>query len=275
MALGVGLLGTEGRSKGIYLAKGHGHTFRFQLAGNSQAGGFSKEILGIIDGTVLVERRVYRVQGGYPEHFTGALTVAGSNQRGMAVDKAPLVEEFMDGIRRHRPHPKHRVKGVGSGAKMGNGAQIFQGVAFFLKRVFRGRFPFNLDGVGMHLKGLLGVGGQHQSPVNHQSGTHVEFGNLFKIIDLSILENHLQILEGRAVVEFDKSQRFGGTDGANPSAYRQLSLTGVRGIQRLNLCSLHNILISISELDFRLPAPPFSHRGGCSVSKPFNPFTLL
>ena len=48
MALGIGVLGTEGGAEGIHIAEGHGKVLGVQLAGHRQAGFLTEEVLGVI-----------------------------------------------------------------------------------------------------------------------------------------------------------------------------------------------------------------------------------
>ena len=48
-----------------------------------------EEVLGEVDFSVLGPGRVLRVQGGDPEHLPGALAVAGGDDGGVDIDKAP------------------------------------------------------------------------------------------------------------------------------------------------------------------------------------------
>ena len=133
----IGFFRPESRTKGVNVAKGHGHAFGLQLARYGQAGHFPKEVLAIVYLPILGARSGIRIKGGYMEHFSGSFTVAAGNQRCVGIDKAPLVEKAMDGKRRHRTDAEYRVEGIGSGTQMGNSPQIFQGMAFFLQRVIR------------------------------------------------------------------------------------------------------------------------------------------
>lgn len=53
----------------------------------------------------------------------------------MDVDKAAVVEEFMDGERRFAADAEHRAEGVGAGTQVGDLAQKLHRMALFLQRV--------------------------------------------------------------------------------------------------------------------------------------------
>ena len=155
MALGVRFFGTERRSEGINFAKGHGHAFGFQLAGHGQRRGLLEEILLIIHFAVFGAGRIFEVQGGDAEHFPGAFAVAAGDQGRVDIHKALFLEKAVNGKGRRRTHPERRAERIGTRAQMGDGAQIFHGVAFFLQGIVGGGSAFHFDFLGMDFKGLL------------------------------------------------------------------------------------------------------------------------
>lgn len=64
---------------------------------------------------------------------------------------------------------ERRVKGVGSGAKVSDGAQIFQGMAFFLQWIIRSGDAFHHNFTGVDFTGLFGVGRQRQRAVTRRA----------------------------------------------------------------------------------------------------------
>ena len=120
VALGVGVFRPEGGAEGVDVAEGHGKVLRVELAGHGEAGGLAEEILAVINLAVLQPRGVFRVQGGHPEHLAGAFAVRGGDDGGVHVDKAPVLEELVNGEGRHRPDPEGCGEEVGPGAQVGH-----------------------------------------------------------------------------------------------------------------------------------------------------------
>jgi hypothetical protein len=137
VALGVGVLRPEGGAEGVDVAEGHGEVLRVELAGDREVGGLAEEVLGVVHGAVVLPGRVGDVQRGDLEHLTGALAVAGGDDGGVNVDKAAALEELMDGVGRHAPHPEGGGEQVRPGPEMLDGAQILHRVALFLQGVVR------------------------------------------------------------------------------------------------------------------------------------------
>ena len=218
MALGVGALRPEGGAEGVHLAEGHGHTLRLQLAGYREGRGLLEEVLLVVDGAVLVLGQVLQVQGSHLEHLPRALAVAASDDGGVSVDEAILLEEFVNAEGRRRTHPVGRAVQVGAGPQVGNGAQELHCVAFFLQGVFRRRGALHHNLRGVDLKGLLGLGGLQQSARNAQGSAHILGSDLLEILDLPIFKHHLHTFEGGAVVQVDKAQGFGVPDRPGPAA---------------------------------------------------------
>jgi len=138
VAGGIGLLGPEGGTEGIYVAEGHSKGLGVELAGHRQVGALPEEILAIVHRAVLCLGYAVHIQRGYPEHLARPLAVGGGDNGRMNIDKAPLLEEAVNGVGRHAAHPKGRGKQIGPGPQMGDGAQVFYRMALFLERIFRG-----------------------------------------------------------------------------------------------------------------------------------------
>ena len=158
MACGVGILRAEGRSECINIAECLGIGLTVELTAYCQAGLFFEEILAVIHFSLRGSRKFFHIQSGDAEHFTGTFTVAACDQWGVHIDKTPLLEELMNGIRDHGAHTEHCLEGIGSRTQMGNGAQVFHGVALFLQRIVCSGIPFNSDLLCLDLKRLLCLG---------------------------------------------------------------------------------------------------------------------
>ena len=171
----------------------------------------------------------------------------------MGVDKAPVIEELVDGVGRYRAHPEDGAVGVAPGTQVLDGAQVFQGVLFLLEGIFRGGAPFHLDGNGVDLKGLLGVWGEQDVAPDHQGSTHVLLCNLIVVFHHRGFKNHLEVLEGGAVVQLNKAQGLALPDGLDPAAHCHLgiNIVGDSGKKRFNLSSLHKdaTFFPVNELD--------------------------
>ncbi len=218
MAGVVALLGPEGGAEGVDVAQGHGHGFRFQLAGNRQVHRALEEVLGVIDGAVLGVGNIVQVQGGHLEHLTRALTVRAGEDGRMHIGEAPLMEELMDGKRRLTADTERRVEGVGAGAQVGHGAQI----------------------VHAHLLFLLGIGGQHQGAGDLKAGVQAALGDLGIIGQFIRLENDLHRLIAAAVRQRNKADILRIAHRFGPAADGDFGTVGGGGrVQRYEFGSLH------------------------------------
>ena len=237
MALGVGVLGSESGAEGVDIAEGHGEVFGVQLAGHGQAGFFAEEVLAVVHLAVLGLGYVVQVQGGHLEHLTGALAVAGGDDGGLGVDEAPLLEELVDSISRHAPHPEGGGEQVGPGAQMLNGPQELHAVALFLQGVVRGGGALHGDLRGLQLQGLLGIGGQGHHAGDDQGRAHVLGRDVLVIVQRAGLHDYLEIAEAGAVVQFDEAEALQVTNGADPAAHRD-GLAGQGLAVSKNFCDL-------------------------------------
>ena len=175
------------------------------------------------------------------EHFPRALAVARGDEGGMGVYETLLLKEAVDRVGRNRPYPEHRVKGVCPGTQMGDGAQKFEGMALLLQRIIRRGRALDLDGGGVQLTGLLGLGGEDQFAFHAQGGTDVLVGDLFEIRESVPLGDYLKVALATAVVEFDKREGFGFAQGPHPSAYgERLTREGLGiGVNRCDFVTFH------------------------------------
>ena len=243
VAGGKALLRPEGGAKGVHLAECHGHGLGFQLAGNGQVDRLLKEVLGIIHGAVLVLGHVLQVQGGHAEHLTGTLAVGGGQQRGVSVDKAVLLEELVDGIGCHAAHTECGVEGVGAGAQGGHGAQILHAHLLFLQGVLvGGAVTQDLHAVGVQLKGLLGLRGEHQLALDAQAAVQTGVDDFVVVGQLAGFQHDLQGLEAAAVRQGDEADVLGVADVLGPAADGDLGAVGGGVLeQRNDLGTFHNV----------------------------------
>ena len=244
MALGVGVLRTEGGAEGIHIAEGHGEILRIQLAGHRQAGFLTEEVLGVIHLPVLGLGDVVQVEGGHLEHLAGTLAVAACNDGGLYIDEAPALEELMHRVGRHGADAERGGKQVGAGTEVLDGAQELHAVALLLQGVIRRGLALYLDAVGLHLQGLLGIRRQHHGALDDQRRAHVLCGDILIVGQLLGGHDHLQIFEAGAVVQLDEAKGLHVADGACPAAHGHvLAAQGLLiGEDRGNSHSFHIIL---------------------------------
>ncbi|CDA77466.1 unknown [Clostridium sp. CAG:242] len=222
MTGGVGFFCTEGWTEGVNIGECHCHTLCFQLSRNGQTGWFTKEVLAVINLAVLGAWWIFHIQSGNMEHFAGALTVTACNQWSMCVNKAALIEEFVDCKCCYRTNTEYCAEGVGSRSQMSDGAQKFNRMTFFLKRIIWGGKSFDCDFVSMDFIWLFCFRCQNQLTFYNNGSTNVELADFIKIFHLAIFKYYLQILEAGTVIQFDKAQVFGCSDGSAPSSHSQL-----------------------------------------------------
>jgi hypothetical protein len=123
VALGVGILGAEGRAEGVDAAEGQAEALDVELAGDGQVGLAAKEILAVVDFILFIQRRVAGVQGGDAKHLPGPLGIAGGDDWRMHVDEIMLVEELVQGVGHQAAHAENGHEGVGARPQVGDGAQ--------------------------------------------------------------------------------------------------------------------------------------------------------
>ena len=256
VALGVGVLRPEGGAEGVHVAEGHGEVLGVELAGDGEAGLLSEEILGVVDPSILRPGRVVQIQGGYLEHLAGPLTVRAGDEGGVDIDKAPILEEAVDGVGRHAPYPESCGKQIRPGPQVLDGAQKLDAVPLFLQGVVGGGGPLHLDGGRLHLQGLLGLRGKRHLSLDDEGGAHVLPGDFLVVVQDVGVHDHLEVFKAGTVVELNKAEGFHIPDGAGPAHYgdilpAQALLIGKDGG---NSCTFHIDPLHISRIfqTFRL-----------------------
>ncbi len=213
----VALFGPEGGTEGVHVAEGLAEGLHVQLAADSQVGGLAEEILRIVHFAAFGLGHVFQRQGGHLEHFARAFAVAGGDEGRMHVHKAPLRKESVEQLRRQRADAEHRVEGVRPGTQVGDGAQVFEGVALFLQGIVGGAQAHHFDLGGLELKGLLHAGGGHQITLGPDGAAQRHLQRVGEVRRLAVLQHDLQVFEVGAVVQLDKAERLAVAHGAHPA----------------------------------------------------------
>jgi hypothetical protein len=242
VAGGKALLRAEGGAKGVHLAKGHGHSLGLQLAGNGQVDRLFKEVLAVIHSAVLGLGQIVQIQRGHAEHLAGTLAVGSGDQRRVGVDKAVLLEELVDGVGSHAAHTESSVEGVGSGAQGGHGAQILHAHLLFLQGVLvGGAVAQDLHALGVQLKGLLCLRGEHQLALDAQAAVQTGVDDFIVVCQLAGFQHDLQGLEAAAVRQGDEADVLGVTDVLCPAADGDLGAVRRGALeQRKDLGTFHS-----------------------------------
>ena len=229
VARGVALLGAEGGAEGVHVAERHAEGLHVELAAHGQAGLLAEEILRVIGLAVRGEGHLVQRQGGHLKHLARALAVAGGDDGGMHVHKAALGKEGVQKLRRQRPDAEHRVKRVGAGTKVRDGAQELKGVALFLQGEVRGAQAQHLDLGGLDLEGLLHAGGEHELAGHADGAAQRDLDRAGEVAGVAVLQDDLEVFEAGAVVELDEAERLAVAHGAHPAGYGAFLDARLRG----------------------------------------------
>ena len=133
---GIAVLGAESRTEGIDLTQGHSAELTFQLTGNGEGSLFAKEIIGVVDLTVLVVFEVIQVLGRNLEHLARTFAVRSRDERGMEVEITVLVEIGMDSHSHIMTNTEDGAEGVGTRTKVRDGTEELHTQSFLLQRIF-------------------------------------------------------------------------------------------------------------------------------------------
>ena len=138
-------------------------------------------------------------------------------------------------------------------------------IFFFLQGVLVGRaVAQDLDGIGVQLKGLLGLRGEYQSALDAQAAVQAGVDDFVVVCQLAGFQHHLQGLEAAAVRQGDEADVLGVTDVLGPAADGQLGAVGGGVLeQRDDLGTFHSNFPPIKIK--RQLCPEFSGRTSCLV----------
>ena len=193
----------------------------------------AEEVLAPVDGAVLGAGRVRHVEGRDAEHLARALAVGAGEYGRVDIDKAAVLEELVYRRRRDAADAEHGGEQVGPGPQVLDGAQEFHAVALFLQRVVRRGDALHRDLRGLELKGLLGLGREHELALYNKSRADVLVRDLVVIGQIPPVEHDLQALVAGAVVKLDEAEILHVPDCPDPAADRYLTV-GERGCVGIN-----------------------------------------
>ena len=251
VAGGIGPFAPERGAEGIDVGKGHGKRFAVELSGAGHARLFAEKVLFIVRAAQIFSfRQPVEIEGGDLKHTARALAVAARDDGRMDIDKAALVEEFMNGKRRLAADLEHRVKQVGAGAEIRDFSQEFHGMTLFLQGIIGRGLALHGHGFRLDFARLL-VFGRSDDLSRHDEGrAHVFVSDFVVVVQRRALEYDLHIFETASVVKLDKSERLGIADGFRPARHRH-RLSVVFGKARINFFQLNSVHL-VSCLDFIL-----------------------
>ena len=241
----VGVLRAEGRAKRVDGAESRGSQFALQLAGDGEACLLAEEVVVVDDGTRLVLLDVGEIQRGNLEHLSGALAVRRGNQRRVKVVEAAVVKELVDGVRHVMPDAEDGAKGVGARAKVGDLAEELHRVAFLLERVgVRVSRTVDFDFGGLDLYRLALALRLDERPVHAEAGAG---GDRLEVVVAQLLniDDDLDIVDCRAIVEGDEAHLLAATAGTHPALDIDCRAEGVALEEVHNLCSFNSFHVYI------------------------------
>ena len=118
MTCGVGVLSTESWSKCIYITECLCKCLTVQLATYSQICLLAKEILRVINISLIICRNVIQIHGCNLEHLPCTLAVTSCDQRSVYINKSSLLKEFVYCICTEGTYTENSLEGICSGTKM-------------------------------------------------------------------------------------------------------------------------------------------------------------
>ena len=248
VARGVGVLGAKRGAKGVDVAKRHGEVLGVELARHGERGRLAKEVLGVVDRAVVVERHVREVERRHAEHLARALAVAGRDDGCAGVEEPAPLEEAVDGRRGFAAHAEHGAEQVCARAQVLLRAEELHRGALLLEGIVGRARALHADGLGRELEGLLGVGCELERAGGDERGGDVLVGDFVIVGKGLAVHDDLQVAEATAVVERDEAEVLHVADGAHPAGdgdARAPECLGI-GVELGNLGAFHMVSSSLA-----------------------------
>lgn len=212
----MGILGTEGGAEGVHIAVGAGEDLGLQLPAHRQESRLAEEILGVVHQPVRLQGWSPVIQGGDPEHLARTLAVAGGDDRGVDINKAPLLKEAVDRVGQAGAHAEDGPEEIGTRPQVGDLTQKLRRVALLLERVGVVRPAQQADFPGLHLPGLA------LALRRHEGADHLQGGSGGETVDTlesgaGLGHDHLEVLQAGAIVDLNERKALGVAAGADPA----------------------------------------------------------
>ncbi len=177
----------------------------------------TEEILRIVDTSIRVLRDILHVQRRCTEHLTCSFCIRCRDDRRMDIDKAPLLEELMDGICRKRSDAEGCLEQVGSRSKVRDRPHEFHRMSLLLHRIVRRGCAFQHNLRCLDLERLLRIRRRDQLTRHNDSRSDVKPADICKIRKL-LSEYDLKRLKKCSIVKHQKSECLRCADRADPAA---------------------------------------------------------
>ena len=222
----VGVFGAERGPESINIRKCRGEDLGFKLAGDGEKRFLGEEILGGVDGAILGLGRLSQIERGDAEHVARAFGIAGGDDGRVDVAEGFFLEKLVDGVSESAAYAEDGTEKIGAGAEVGDFAEKFEGVAFFLEWVSGIRFTEDFEFLGddFPFLALTLRGDEFAADGDRCAGAGAGHGG---VVGQGGVDDDLDALEAGAVVELDEGKGFGVAAGADPA----LEKDGVEGLR--------------------------------------------
>ena len=238
MARRVRVLGTERRTEGIDCTESRGTQLALQLSAHCERSLLSEEVVVVDDFSVFVLLQVVEVLRRHLEHVASSLAVAGGNKRRVEIVEAMLMEVGMNGHSHVMAYAHHGSEGVGAQTHVGMLTHILEGLPLLLHGISTVAETINDKFLGLDLTTLTGCRTLDKSSDNTDTTT---CSNVLQqlVVKLCRVNDHLHILDGRAIVERNEVDILVTAVRAYPTLHTDF-LSVFRALQHVNyLCAFH------------------------------------
>ena len=218
MARRITVLSTEGGAEGIDSTEGSSTQLAFELSGNGERSLLTKEIIVVDNLPLLVLLQVLEVLGGYLEHVACTLTVRCCDQRCVEVEEAMLMEIGVDGHCHVMTDTHHSPKGIGTQTHVGILAHHLEALTLLLHRIGIVAEAIDLQGSSLDLTALSCTLALYECSNGADAGTSRDILQQL-LVELSGVNHHLNVFDGRTIVEGDKVDCLRAAVRAHPTLH--------------------------------------------------------
>ena len=234
----VGVLGTEGWSKGVDSTEGSGTEFSFQLTAHGQGRRFAEEVVGIVNLSFLIFFQRVEVLRGDLEHLSSPFAVRSCDDGCVEIEETVVVEIFVDGISQIVANAEDCSESVGAKTHVGMRSHVLKTLSFFLHGIVFGAGAQDFNLFSLHFHALSCARAFHHFADDAEAGTGGDLLEQFRVKDCGVCHN-LHVFDGATVVQSDEADSFSAATSANPSFHTDGG-TKVRAFQQvIYFCSFH------------------------------------
>lgn len=206
MSTRVRVFGSEGGAEGVDFAHRGGEDFPFELTAHGQEGGFSEEVLGVIDLPVF-HGEFFEGEGSDAEHLSGPFAITGGDDGGVDVVEAFFLKELVGRVADSVSDAGHGTDGVGAWSEVSPFPKFFERMTFLLQGVVIGiGMPGNGDSGRREFGGLSLTLAGFEFTFDDETTSDGQGEDFGLVVWEGLVGDDLEVPHAGAIVDFNEAE---------------------------------------------------------------------